>query len=183
MGNSIPRRLNVDVRLQVRIEPEAEPPAEPASSQEEAAAAAEEAVDDGFAIVAPTTADRIAATPAPARPFYRNPERANFQVVALRTLPVLQRPTEIELNSPHLRIYIVWEVPGQNWAGIHWGRGLVPWRQIRSHAAAHLVDLTPDAAFFAIQWRRALGCNHRQLESSFRAEAEQEAECLYFLWR
>ena len=66
MGNSCPRRFNVDVRLHVRLEPEAEPPPEPAFEQEGAAAAAEEAVDDGFAIVAPTIADRIAAAPAPA---------------------------------------------------------------------------------------------------------------------
>ena len=106
MGNC-PRRVNVIIEIELETEPE---PVTPASAREGAAAGADNESDGDFSVVG---SEPLVAAPKPkARPFLRHPARVNFQVVPLRR-PILQTPNLVELRSPHLRFYVVWEVPGR----------------------------------------------------------------------
>ena len=147
----------VNVQAPEHVDPE--PEGEPSS-------------DSDFEVVAPSP-----VAPSPAR-------LRNFAFVpSILRQPVRQRPTVAELRDQSVRFFVVWLFPGQDWTGIHWGRGATAWQQFRSYAAVHHSDLTPPAAFRQIRWYRAYGCNHQQLEAAFRREAPAGLALEYYLGR
>ena len=176
MGNC-PRRIQITVNIEPETEPE---PVEPASEREGAASAVDNESDGGFSLVGSEPPQAVLRPQS--RPFLRNPARVTFQLVALR-LPALQAPSLVELTNPRLRFYVVWEVPGREWAGIHWGQGLLVWRQLRSHAVDSQPALGSEAAFSTIRWHRCIGCSHDQLQAAYRRESGRQELALYFYWR
>ena len=80
-------------------------------------------------------------------------------------------PSEAEPLDVRNRVYIVWKVPGQDWAGIHYGAGHLPWSQLRSWACAADNMLYPAAASKQLRWCRASNCTHEQLATAFQREA------------
>ena len=150
---------NLHITVSVRELPPVEGPSEPVIAREAPAEAGES--DEDWETV--SVSEGVVATQRPAQPAFGGhaSARANFLPTAGLVYPVLRVPSASQLADRRNRVYIVWDVPGRDWSGIHVGRGTLPWRQIRSHAVATQPG-----------WRRAFGCSAEQLRGAFERESQ-----------
>ena len=174
---------NVRVQLQVNLEPEAEPIQQPATEQ--VGASYTEADTQPATKQVGASNDEADSTASweqirPARPARQAP-RVPFVPARHLWQPQNICPSEAELLDARNRVYIVWKVPGQDWAGIHYGAGQLPWSQLRSWACAADNMLYPAAASKQLRWCRASNCIHEQLATAFQREAGGQ-ELRYWKW-
>ena len=191
-----PNRRSLHLRIDIAFEPEAEPaPAtRPASAQEGTSAepAIVESDSDGWDVLPigalPPTGSVTRVTQGSPnvlvrRSRHREPGLPRFAPASQLLEPEEWLPSRADLFSPRVRVYVVWSVPGRpEWRGIHYGKGTLAWRQIRSWACSAVPGQRPETVFACIRWQRCWGCDHDQLIRVLFRESESSAAYSGFRW-